>query len=374
MSKQNELVQFSRGASGGGSKNLIINGGQQIWQRATATTTVTNSGYNTVDRFRYYVSGGGAYTSTRSTDVPSGQGFSYSNKLDVTTADTSLASSDYYSFRQRIEAQNLARLAYGTSGAKTITLSFWIKSNKTGIYTIQLYKFDNTNYTYVKEYTINSANTWEKKTITINPTAGSTTLITNSGGAIDVDNGIGLQVTFNLSMGNTYTGATNDAWSANGNHATTTNAINWMDSTSNNLYLTGVQLEANDTSTDFEFENYGTTLSKCQRYFCRTYAYGTATGTATSNGCLCSVIHSANNWAGCGNFHYPVEMRATPTVTLYSTYNANTTGKVTADATDGAGGVNFNTTTRCMISRQSDSAGTGASVFMRAHATADAEL
>ena len=307
MSKQNELVQFSRGASGGGSKNLIINGGQQIWQRATATTTVTNSGYNTVDRFRYYVSGGGAYTSTRSTDVPSGQGFSYSNKLDVTTADTSLASSDYYSFRQRIEAQNLARLAYGTSGAKTITLSFWIKSNKTGIYTIQLYKFDNTNYTYVKEYTINSANTWEKKTITINPTAGSTTLITNSGGAIDVDNGIGLQVTFNLSMGNTYTGATNDAWSANGNHATTTNAINWMDSTSNNLYLTGVQLEANDTATDFEYENYGTTLAKCQRYF-----YKLPMG--SFGPFFCNYVSShrfAHIW-------FPVPMRATPTSTSTS--------------------------------------------------------
>ena len=92
----------SRGTEnvGGGNRNLIINGGQQVWQRASATTTVGNSAYNTVDRFRFYVSGGGAYTSTRSDDVPSGQGFGFSNKLDVTTADTSVAAGDFYVFKQ----------------------------------------------------------------------------------------------------------------------------------------------------------------------------------------------------------------------------------------------------------------------------------
>ena len=249
-----------------GNRNLIINGGQQCWQRATATTTVTNSGYDTVDRFRFYVSGGGAYTSTRSTDVPSGQGFSFSNKLDVTTADTSLASSDYYAFRQRIEAQNCARLAYGTSGAQTITLSFWVKSNKTGIYCISLYKFDNTNYTYVKEYTIDSADTWEKKELTITPTAGSTTLITNSGGAIDVDNGIGLQLNFQLATGSSSAGATDDTWVSAAGSATN-NQVNWMDSTSNNFYITGVQLEVGDTATDFEHRSFDDELRRCKRYF-----------------------------------------------------------------------------------------------------------
>jgi len=283
-----------------GNRNLIINGGQQCWQRATATTTVTNSGYDTVDRFRFYVSGGGAYTSTRSTDVPSGQGFSFSNKLDVTTADTSLASSDYYAFRQRIEAQNCARLAYGTSGAQTITLSFWVKSNKTGIYCISLYKFDNTNYTYVKEYTIDSANTWEKKELTITPTAGSTTLITNSGGAIDVDNGIGLQLNFQLATGSSSAGATDDTWVSAAGSATN-NQVNWMDSTSNNFYITGIQLEVGDTATDFEHRSFSDEVVKCQRYFNYVRHAGTASNAGLSN--------------SYGNYYPQAPMRAVPTAT-----------------------------------------------------------
>tara|TARA_B100000212_G_C27364855_1_gene529852 strand:+ start:864 stop:1982 length:1119 start_codon:yes stop_codon:yes gene_type:complete len=272
MSKQHELVQFSRGSAtalGGGSKNLIINGGQQIWQRASATTTVVNGQYGTVDRWAFNKGSSGAYTSTRSTDVPSGQGFSYSNKLDVTTADTSVGASEIYLLKHRIEAQNLARLAYGTSGAKTITLSFWVKSNKTGTYTVALYKFDNTTLNYVREFSISAADTWEKKELTITPTAGSTTHITSSGGAIDVNNDMGLDVNFVLSLGSNYTGSTNDSWSTNGNHYGTTNNINWMDSTSNNFYITGVQLETNSAgvATDFEHEPYSATLAKCQRYF-----------------------------------------------------------------------------------------------------------
>jgi len=266
MSKQNELVQFSRGASGGGSKNLIINGGQQIWQRATAATAVVNGQYGTVDRWAFN-KGSGAYTSTRSTDVPSGQGFSYSNKLDVTTAEGSLAAGSVYILKHRIEAQNLARLAYGTSGAKTITLSFWVKSNKTGTYSINLYKFDNTAYNYVREFSISSADTWEKKELTITPTAGSTSFITSAAGAIDVNNDMGLDINFCLALGSNYTGSTNDSWSSNGNHYGTTNNVNWADNTSNNFYITGVQLEVNDSATDFEHRSYAQELQLCQRYY-----------------------------------------------------------------------------------------------------------
>ena len=151
-----------------------------------------------------------------------------------------------------IEAQDLQRLNYGTSDAETITLSFWVKSSKTGTYCFSLVKEDSTQYFYVKEYTISSANTWEKKKITITPTAGSTTLITNSAGAIADDNGAGLQLGWFLSAGTTYNGATNDAWSSNSNHFATSNQVNWMDSTSNDFYLTGVQLEVGDNATPFE--------------------------------------------------------------------------------------------------------------------------
>jgi len=305
MSKQNELVQFSRGASGGGSKNFIINGDMKIFQRATAATAVANN-YTTADRWKAWndSSYGGAMTTEKSTDVPSGQGFSNSLKFQCSTASTSTAAAEYAQFNQVIEAQNCQAFAYGTSGAKTLTLSFWCKSNKTGVYTVAIKKADSTTYIIPIEYTISSANTWEKKTITVSPTAGSTTLITNSGGAIANDNGSGLEIYWNLLLGSNYTGGTSDTWSSNGSYWTTTNAVNWLDNTANNFYITGVQLEINDTATDFEVENYGTTLAKCQRYFWKQPmgAYGTF---------FCNYVNDYRF----SHIWFPVGMRATPTST-----------------------------------------------------------
>jgi hypothetical protein len=246
------------------NKNLIINGDLQVWQRATSATAVTNA-YATVDRFRFVEGTAGAYTSEKSSDSPIGSGSSL--KLQVTTADTSMAAGDYAYFQQVIEAQNLQSLQYGTSSAKTLTLSFWVKSSKTGTYTIALIKADSTQYNFVHEYTISSANTWEKKTITISPTAGSTSFITSAAGAINNDNGVGFYVVWMLCSGTDLNGSTNNAWSSNGLHYTTTNQVNWMDNTSNNFYLSQVQLEIGDLASPFEFEDYGTTLAKCQRYF-----------------------------------------------------------------------------------------------------------
>ena len=247
-----------------GPRNLIINGDMQCWQRTTAATAVTNA-YATVDRFRFVEGTAGAYTSERSTDSPIGTG--YSLKLQVTTADASMASGDYAYFQQVVEAQNLQPLQYGTSSAKTLTLSFWVKSSKTGTYAIALVKADSTQYNFVHEYTISSANTWEKKTITISPTAGSTSFITSAAGGINNDNGVGFYVVWMLCSGTDLNGATNNAWSSNGLHYTTTNQVNWMDSTSNNFYLAQAQLEIGDVATDFEHEDIGTTLRKCKRYY-----------------------------------------------------------------------------------------------------------
>ena len=307
MSKQHELVQFSRGATGGGSKNLLINGGFQIFQRASAATTVSTGQYQTADRWRLYESTDGSYTTERSTDTPSGTG--YSLKAVVTTADTSIAATQYASIEQYIEAQNCQHLAYGTSGAKALTLSFYVKSSKTGIYTITLYKPDTTGYIYTKEYTINAANTWEKKEITITPTAGSTSFITSSGGAIANDNGIGLALGFNLAWGSNFSGGTSDVWSATIANYSTTNAVNWMDTVGNTFLIAEAQLEVNDTSTDFEFENYATTLAKCQRYF---YNFQPA-GTVNSGGNEVGIVgsnYNGNNFFG--SIYFPVTMRATP--------------------------------------------------------------
>lgn len=304
-----------------GGRNLIINGGMQVWQRSSATTTITNSSYPTVDRFRCYT-GGATYTSTRSTDVPSGQGFSYSNKFDVLTADNALGAGSFYVFKTRLEGSTCMPLCYGTSDAKTITLSFWVKSNKTGTYSISLYKFDGTSYSYVKNYTINTANTWEKKIITITPTAGSTSFITSSAGQIANDNSHGLDINFILSVGSNHTGGTDDSWSSNLNHYATSSNVNWMDSTSNNFYITGVQLEVGPQSTPFEHEPYEATLRKCQRYYYE--LNGIPNGKHVGGG----VMRDSQYFYGFP-VTFPTPMRAVPTFTY-----ANVTPYV-ADASNG---------------------------------------
>ena len=295
-----DTVGGSEGALG--NRNLIINGAHQIWQRNTSTATITNSSLPTVDRFRFYT-GGATYTSTQSTDVPSGQGFSFSNKLDVSAADNSLGAGSFYVFRQRIEGSNCMPLCYGTSDAKTITLSFWVKSNKTGVYGIALYKFDGTAYMYTRNYTINVANTWEKKEITITPTAGGTSFITNTAGQIANDNSHGLDVNFILSAGSQYTQGTDDSWSTNTNHYATSSQINWMDSTSNNFYITGVQLEIGPKSTPFEHRSYADEFLRCARYYYKNLApvYTTQYGSNS----ICTT-------------EFPVPMRNTPALSVVS--------------------------------------------------------
>lgn len=298
-----------------GNRNAIINGNFTVWQRATAATAVNNS-YNTVDRFRPYVSGG-AYTTEQSTDNPNGTGNGFSLKCQVTTADTSIAAGEYAFINHEIEAQNLQHLQYGTSSAKNVTLSFWVKSNKTGTYTVGVYKHANgaTAYQYRKEYTISAANTWEKKELTISPTAGSTTFMTSSGGAIANNNGNGFGVSFNLMLGSTYHG-TNDAWAADAKQGTS-NQVNWMDSTSNNFYLAQVQMEVGSQSTPFEYESYDTTLEKCQRYY-------QISGTGRTYGIVFNQYTTVNAYS---NMRWWKRMRAAPTITMnslsnYSVYNA----------------------------------------------------
>ena len=313
-----------------GRRNIIINGGMQVWQRATSATAVTNSSYGTVDRFRFWENTDGAYTAEQSTDVPSGQGFSYSTKLQVTTADTSIAAGQYAQFAQRIEAQNLQQLCYGTSEAKTVTVSFWVKSSKTGNYAFNMYKpaSGHTAYIYYKSFTINTANTWEKKTITVSPTAGSTSFITASGGGIDTSTSNALEVYITLAMGSTYHGATDNSWSTNTSHYTTSSNVNWLDSTSNNFYLTGVQLEVGDTATDFEHRSYGEELLLCQRYCfvlgnSPSAAHRFATGLSNNSTTVYAMVH------------HPVIMRSLTTLTVASMSNVGVSNASTGTALTG---------------------------------------
>ena len=281
-----------------GNRNLIINGAMNVSQRATsATAAVAGGSYITLDRYKIYEDTDGAYTSEQSTTAP--DGFPNSMKLQVTTADTSLSSAQYAAFGQFIEAQNLQQLAYGTNAAKDVTVSFYVRSNKTGTYCFTLDKNDSTQYLFIKEFTIDVADTWERKIITVSPDSQ----IKASGGAIANDNGAGLRAFIFLAAGSDYHG-TNNAWNTNTNYYATSNQVNWMDSTSNDFYITGLQIEVGDTATDFEHRTFDDELRRCKRYF-ESKSFTTFVEIGYSNGTTSA--HCILPY---------LEKRAAPTVTL----------------------------------------------------------
>jgi len=273
-------------------KNLIINGDMRIAQRGTSFSASTSTFY-LLDRFLYINvdSPDSVYTITQDTDAPSG--FANSLKVDVATADASLDASDGTQIEHRIEGQNLQQLAFGTSDAKSLTLSFWVKSNKTGTYVARLLQPDASSRMISQAYTISSANTWEKKTITV---SGDTS------GVINDDNGSGLQITWWLSAGTDYqSGSMPTDWQSYSNGDSAVGQVNLADSTSNYLNITGVQLEVNTTATPFEHLQYGQQIALCMRYF----EAGTARLYGSSDGSS-NIVHEET---------FKVQKRATPTMT-----------------------------------------------------------
>ena len=238
-------------------RNIIINGDMSIAQRGTSQASITSSGYYTVDRFNFEIGSAGTWTQSQSTDVPTGQGFANSIKLDCTTADASLGSGDICHLNQRIEGQNLQYLKKGTSSAQSLTLSFWVKSNKTGTYIAEFRERDN-NRTISQSYTISSADTWEKKTLTY---AGDTS------GVLGNDNGNSLQINFWLAAGANYSSGTlATSWGTRTDANRAVGQVNLADSTSNEWYITGVQLEVGSAASDFEFLPFDINLARCHRY------------------------------------------------------------------------------------------------------------
>ena len=239
-------------------RNIIINGDQSIAQRATSVSSITGTGYYTLDRFKTSMGTAGTWTQSQSTDVPTGQGFANSLKMDCTTANGSLSSGSSLAIQQGIEGQNLQYLKKGTSSAESLTLSFWVKSNKTGTYIAELFDGDNTRQAS-QSYTISSANTWEKKTLTY---AGDTT------GAFGNDNGNSLSLNFWLVAGTNFTSGTlQTSFTSNTNANRAVGQVNLADSTSNEWYITGIQLEAGSVASDFEFLPHDVNKRRCQRYY-----------------------------------------------------------------------------------------------------------
>ena len=281
-------------------KNIIINGGMDISQRGTSASSLTGSGYNTVDRFRTNMGTAGTWTQSQSTDVPTGQGFATSFKMDCTTANASLSAGSYLIIDQRVEGQNLQYLKKGTSSAESTTISFWVKSAKTGTYIAALQDMDNTRY-IANSYTISSANTWEKKTLTF---AGDTS------GAFGNDNAASLKVQFWLVAGTTYSSGTlATSWESNTNANNAVGQVNLADSTANDWYITGVQLEAGTSASDFEFLPYDVNLRRCLRYC---WKHG---GEASGQFLNAHASYNDANYIAFGMVSPPVPMRAAPSLT-----------------------------------------------------------
>ena len=239
-----------------GFKNRIINGDMTIDQRNNgAAVTINDTAAYTVDRWFGEDVTDGAFTVQRISDAP--VGFSFSSRITITTADSSLAAGQYAVFVQRIEGFNTADFMWGTANAVTVTLSFWTKSSLTGAFG-GVVSNGAENYSYPFTYTISAANTWEYKTVTIvGPTAGTW---------VGATNGRGLVLGFSLGSGSTFTGpagawaAADDRGGANGQ----TNIIGTLNAT---WQVTGVQLEKGNVATSFDVLPIGTELMLCQRYF-----------------------------------------------------------------------------------------------------------
>jgi len=240
-----------------GNRNLIINGAMQVSQRGTSFATQTSGTNYYTDRWAINFSSIGTWTISQSTEAPSG--FGYSLKADCTTADASPAASDNIHIITKLEGQNLQALDKGSSSAKSCTLSFWVKSNKTGVGQCNLRDIDNDRMISAT-YNINAADTWEHKTMTF---AGDTT------GSFDNDNAASLQIEWWLDSGsNNTSGTVQTSWAArNIADRAAGLTLSLADSTSNEFYLTGVQLEIGDTATDFEHRSFGDELARCQRYY-----------------------------------------------------------------------------------------------------------
>jgi len=289
-------------------RNLIINGDMSIAQRGTSATGLGNgdSGYHTVDRWRFNEAGSPTFefTMSQDSDVPTGQGFVKSTKLDCTTADTSLAAGDNLTFQTRFEGQNLQYLKKGTSSAESLTLSFWVKSSKTGTYICELYDNDNARQ-ISKSYTIDTADTWEKKTITY---AGDTT------GTLDNDSNASLLVGWFLGAGSNFTSGTlNTSWNSSTNANRAVGQVNLADSTDNDWYITGVQLEAGEVATPFEFLPHDVNLQRCQRY-----CYSESAGD-TYHAIMNGFFSSSTLYIGLLNL--PTSMRAGPSLTTSGNFH-----------------------------------------------------
>lgn len=279
---------LSGNAIGPGFKNRIINGDMRIAQRGTAAVTTTTS--FPVDRFQVANTTDGAFSAQQDSSAPAG--FVNSLKVTTTTADGTLTTTQTLQIQHRIEGTNVADLGWGTANAKTVTLSFWVRSSLTGTFGGSL-RNSAVDRSYPFTYTISVADTWEQKSVTIPGDTSGTWLTTT---------GIGLRVSFGLGAGPDRS-STAGAW-AGADYVSATGAVSVIGTLNATFYVTGVQLEVGPSATSFDYRPYGTELALCQRYYYRFTSRGVGYfGCGTNNGTTNNVCI----------VQFPVPMRTAPT-------------------------------------------------------------
>jgi hypothetical protein len=298
-------------------KNLIINGAMMVSQRGVNATILSGFDSTTSSYIadRFVASGAGTPQNRAdlkhvSTGGPAG--FPNFIRYDVTTAEAAVGALEYTAIQHRIEGNNVKHLKFGTASAVSLTLSFWMRSPKTGTHCVAL----STNSSVLvqnQEFTVAVADTWEKHTVTFTP---------ETSGGISETTTEGLRLIFPIICGSSYQGAAG-TWSGSF-FAATSNQQNLADNTANNIDITGVQLEVGSVATDFEYEDYGTTLAKCQRYFWRQ--------TATGDDGVCMARVSTTTGAA-GIIFHPVVMRTTPTLDVSNVADLQLNHAATSTAT-----------------------------------------
>ena len=308
-------------------KNRIINSAMEIDQRNAGSSVTPTNGQYLVDRWQATTNVSSKFSVQQSTEAPAG--FSYSMKATSLSA-YSIGAGELTGLRQHIEGYNCNDLDFGTSDAKTVTLSFWVRSSLTGTFGVSLMN-GSANYSYPATYTISSADTWEYKTITITgATAGTWSTTTSTG----------MSVLFGLGVGTSLSG-TAGSWAAAGYYGAT-GATSVVGTNGATFYITGVQLEVGSVATEFERRPYGMELALCQRYYEKSYSIDVVPGTATANGLV--YMSTGNSVAGdkAVTATFKVEKRSNPSISYWD--SPGNASRVDSGGTNRVGAINWQNT------------------------------
>lgn len=346
------------------SRNCLINGEFLIWQDGTSFSPVANNSYP-ADQWQYLVSGAAAHDASRSTDVPTvvqaGRKFLYSLLLDCTTADASLAGTDYTALYHPIEGYNWLAFA-----ERELTLSFWVKATKIGTYCVAI-KSGGSDRSFVAEYTVDVTDTWEFKTVTFDASP--------SAGTWSFTNGLAAALIFPLASGANYH-TTPDAWQT-GNFFATANQVNATDNTANNFRITGVQLEVGDTASEFESRTWQEEMHLCERYLLKSFNYAIApaqnAGSANGEARFISVAAGSATTRS-GGIPFVSGMRVAPTMTLYNSNAANAQARDLSIGADCSSTVTLNISERDFSIQTVTNASTTATSQLAIHWRANARF